>query len=166
MPPFWILRTIVEEFKLGGDRRIGSLDDLHDADEAALAYWRQNRQKYPPRKVWHIFEPDLGNKFFGTRVDLLNWCRDRLNELKDPVYLEEQRKKKEEEERQKMLALEAERERRRNEINSWQTHSPEVGTSFTWPPPREEQGSFPSFFPFTTHRFFSTLYHLLAFVLS
>jgi len=128
---------IVREFKLDSNRMIG--------DEAALAYWRENRQKYPPRKVWHIFEQDLCYKSFATRVDLLNWCRDKLNQLKDPVYLEEQRKKKEEEERQKMLDLEAERERTRNERNSWQKHRPEVGTSFTWPPPRPEQGSFPFF---------------------
>jgi hypothetical protein len=43
----WILGTIKRELNLyasGGD----TLDDLQDHTETALAYWRQNRQQYPP----------------------------------------------------------------------------------------------------------------------
>jgi hypothetical protein len=43
----WILGTIKRELNLyasDGD----TLDDLQDHTETALAYWRQNRQQYPP----------------------------------------------------------------------------------------------------------------------
>jgi hypothetical protein len=50
-PPPWILGTIKRElilFELCGDEMVG---DLHDQHDTALAYWRQNHQKYPPEGV-------------------------------------------------------------------------------------------------------------------
>jgi hypothetical protein len=49
VPPDWILGTIKTELKLFEND--GTLDDLHDEHNKALAYWRQNRQQYPPKQV-------------------------------------------------------------------------------------------------------------------
>jgi hypothetical protein len=50
-PPRWILETIkrgLNLFKLCGNE---TLDDLHHQHDTALAYWRNNRQQYPPERV-------------------------------------------------------------------------------------------------------------------
>jgi hypothetical protein len=45
VPLGWILRTIKRELNVsGGD----TSEDRQDRHEMALAYWRQNRQQYPP----------------------------------------------------------------------------------------------------------------------
>jgi hypothetical protein len=46
MSPGWILVTIKRELNLC--ERDGTLDDLHDKHDKALAYWRQNHRQYPP----------------------------------------------------------------------------------------------------------------------
>jgi hypothetical protein len=61
----WILGTIKRELNLytsGGD----TLDDLQDHTETALAYWRQNRQQYPPTWLYKSFE---------SRYELRDWCK-------------------------------------------------------------------------------------------
>jgi hypothetical protein len=66
MPLSWILGTIKRELNLyasGGD----TLEDLQDRTEMALAYWRQNRQQYPPVRLWDIFYYDLLYKSFESR---------------------------------------------------------------------------------------------------
>jgi hypothetical protein len=86
-----------------------TLEDLQDHTETALAYWRQNRQQYPPARLWDIFYYDLLHKSFESRYELWDWCKARLQQLNDLVYVEEQRHKTEEEKR---LAQEAELKRR------------------------------------------------------
>jgi hypothetical protein len=98
MPPSWILRTIKRELNLyasGGDM----LEDLQDHTETAMTYWRQNRRQYPPVRLWDIFYYDLLYKYFESRYELHDWCKARLRQLNDPVYVEEQRHKAEEEKR-------------------------------------------------------------------
>jgi hypothetical protein len=46
--PRWILGTIKTELKLF--EHDGTLDDLHDEHDKALAYWRQNCRQYPPER--------------------------------------------------------------------------------------------------------------------
>jgi hypothetical protein len=45
VPSGWILRTIKRELNLF--EHDGTLDDLHDEHDKALAYLRQNCQQYP-----------------------------------------------------------------------------------------------------------------------
>jgi hypothetical protein len=93
----WILGTIKRELNLC--EHDGTLDDLHDEHDKALAYWRQNYQQYPPAWLWDIFYYDLLCKSFESRYELRDWCRARLLQLNDLVYYEEQRLKTEEEKR-------------------------------------------------------------------
>jgi hypothetical protein len=46
-PPGWILETIKRELNLFELCSNETVDDLHDQHDTTLAYWRQNRQKYP-----------------------------------------------------------------------------------------------------------------------
>jgi hypothetical protein len=89
VPPRWILETIKTELKLF--EHDGSLDDLHNEHDKALAYWRQNHRQYPPERVWDKYYFDLLRKSFESRHELLSWCEIREKQLRDPVYLEEQR---------------------------------------------------------------------------
>jgi hypothetical protein len=97
-PPGWILRTIKRELNL----YVSVSDTLEDVQD--LAYWRHNCQHYPLERLCGIFYYDLLRKSFESTHELLPWCLARLKQLKDPMYLEEQRLKAEEE---KMLAWEA-----------------------------------------------------------
>jgi hypothetical protein len=81
------------------------LEDMQDHTETALAYWRQNRRQYPSARLWDIFYYDLLCKSFESRYELWDWCKARLQQLNNPVYVEEQWHKAEEE---KWLAQEAE----------------------------------------------------------
>jgi hypothetical protein len=148
VPLGWILRTIKRELNVsGGD----TSEDRQDRHEMALAYWRQNRQQYPPARLWDIFYYDLLFKSFESGYELWDWCKVRLQQLNDPVYYEEQRLKAEEEER---LAREAEEKVRRETHGTWE-HQKVVQeeanrrareaddggtTSETWPPPRSPSG--------------------------
>jgi hypothetical protein len=108
MPPGWIVGIICQELNLyvsGGD----TMENWQDCHEMALAYWKQNHQQYPSVWLWNIFYYDLLYKSFESRYELRNWCLARLKQLKDLMYLEEQRLKAEEEKR---LAQEAEEKRR------------------------------------------------------
>jgi hypothetical protein len=89
VPPRWILETIKTKLKLF--EHDGTLDDLHNEHDKALAYWRQNRRQYPPERVWDKYYFDLLRKSFESRHELLSWCEIREKQLRDPVYLEEQR---------------------------------------------------------------------------
>jgi hypothetical protein len=116
MPPGWILGTIKRELNLyasGGD----TLEDLQDRTKTTLAYWRQNRRQYPPARLWDIFYYDLLCKSFESRYELHNWCKAKLQQLNDPMYVEEQRRKAEEEKR---LVQEAELKRRRETPGTWE----------------------------------------------
>jgi hypothetical protein len=109
MPPGWILETIKREMNLytsGGD----TLEDMQDRTETVLVYWRQNRWQYPPTWLLDIFYYDLLCKSFEWRYELQDWCKVRLQQLNNHVYVEEQRRKIEEEKR---LAQEDEIKRRR-----------------------------------------------------
>jgi hypothetical protein len=70
-----------------------------------LAYWRQNRRQYPPERVWDKYYFDLLRKSFESRHELQAWCEAREKQLKDPVYLEEQRQQQMKDE-EKRLAQE------------------------------------------------------------
>jgi hypothetical protein len=116
MPPGWILGTIKRELNLyasGGD----TLEDLQDRTKTTLAYWRQNRRQYPPARLWDIFYYDLLCKSFESRYELHDWCKARLQQLNDLMYVEEQRRKAEEEKR---LVQEAELKRRRETPGTWE----------------------------------------------
>jgi hypothetical protein len=108
MPPSWILRTIKRELNLDASDD-DMLEELQDHTETALAYWRQNHRQYPPAWLWDIFYYDLLYKSFESRYELWDWCKARLQQLNDPMFVEEQRRKAEEEKR---LAQEAELKRR------------------------------------------------------
>jgi hypothetical protein len=152
VPPGWIIRTIKRELNLCEHTR--TLDDLHDEHDKALAYWRQNRQQYPPARLWDIFYYDLLCKSFKSRYELRDWCRARLQQLNNPVYCEEQRCKTEEEKR---LAQEAEQKRMPKIPATWKHYKArceevdrcarevDAGstTSKTWPPPRSPPDNFP-----------------------
>jgi hypothetical protein len=115
-PLGWIFGIIKRELNLyvsDGD----TLEDLQDRHETTLAYWRQNHQQYPPEWLWDTFYYDLLRKSFESRYELRAWCLARLKQLKDPMYLEEQRLKVEE---VKRLAWEAERQRRRETPGTWE----------------------------------------------
>jgi hypothetical protein len=114
VPPGWILGTIKRELNASdGD----TSEDRHDRHEMALAYWRQNRRQYPPARLWDIFYYDLLFKSFGSRYELRDWCKVRLQQPNDPVYYEEQRLKAEEEKR---LGREAEEKVRRETPGTWE----------------------------------------------
>jgi hypothetical protein len=157
-PPRWILATIKRVLNLSDLLVDPSLDEFHDCEDTALAYWRQNRRQYPPERVWDKFHFDLLYKSFASRHELRPWCVARVKQLKDLVCLEEQWKKVEEAER---LTREAEQQRRRETPRAWEHYfakqeeanrrarAAELGgtTSETWPPPRPEPSNFPlSFF--------------------
>jgi hypothetical protein len=160
-PPRWILATIKRELNLSDLSGDPSLDELHDREDTALAYWRQNHRQYPPVRLWNKFHFDLLYKSLTSRHDLRAWCVARVKQLKDLMYLEgqhQQRKKVEEAER---LAREVEQQRRREIPGTYEYYfakQEEVNicarvavfggtTSETWLPPRRELGNFPpSFF--------------------
>jgi hypothetical protein len=96
MSPGWILGTIKRELNLYAPDD-DMLEDLQDHTETALTYWRQNRGQYPPARLWDIFYYDLLRKYFKPRYELRDWCKTRLHQLNDLVYIEEQRRKGEEE---------------------------------------------------------------------
>jgi hypothetical protein len=113
VPPHWILQTIKREFNLFDLRGNGTMDDLHDEHDKSLAYWRQHRRQYPPKRVWDKYYFDLLRKSFESRHELWAWCEAREKQLKDPVYLEEQRQQQMKAEEENRLAQEAEQQRRR-----------------------------------------------------
>jgi hypothetical protein len=91
VPLCWILGTIQRElilFELCGN---ATVDDLHDEHDKALAYLRQNHRQYSPKRVWDKYYFDLLCKSFESRHELRAWCEAREKQLKDPVYLKEQR---------------------------------------------------------------------------
>jgi hypothetical protein len=88
VPPGWILGTIKRELNLF--EHDGTLDDLHDEHDKALAYWRQNCRQYPPNQVWDTNYYDLLFKSFDSRHELWAWCVAREKQPKDPLYREEQ----------------------------------------------------------------------------
>jgi hypothetical protein len=89
VPPGWILGTIQRELNLF--EHDATLDDLHDEHNKTLAYWRQNRRQYPPERVWDKYYYNLLFKSFESRHELRAWCEAREKQLKDLMYLEEQR---------------------------------------------------------------------------
>jgi hypothetical protein len=129
------------------------LEDLQDRTETTMAYWRQNHRQYPLVRLWDIFYYDLLCKSFKSRYDLRDWCKARLQQLNDLMYVEEQRRKAEEEKR---LAQEAELKRRRETPGTWEHYKAQCDevdrrareanaagtTSETWPPPRSPPGNF------------------------
>jgi hypothetical protein len=88
-------------------------------------------------------------KSFESRHELLAWCEAREKQLKDPVYIEEQRQKQMKAEEEKRLAQEAEQQWRRETPETWEHYfakQEEVNrcareadaggmTSETWAPP-------------------------------
>jgi hypothetical protein len=98
----------------------GTLDDLHDEHDKALAYWRENHRQYPLEGVWDKYYYDLLFKSFESRLELWAWCEVREKQLKDPVYLEEQRQLQMKVEEEKKLAQEAEQQRRRETLDTWE----------------------------------------------
>jgi hypothetical protein len=81
VPPGWILGIIKRELNLFEHNE--TLDDLHDEHDKALAYWRQNRQQYPPQGVWDKYFYDLLFKSFESRHELWAWCEAREKQLQD-----------------------------------------------------------------------------------
>jgi hypothetical protein len=81
-----------------------TLNDLHDEHNKALEYWRQNHRQYPPERVWDKYYFDLLRKSFNLWV----WCEAREKQLRDPMYLEEQRRLQMKVEEEKRLAREVE----------------------------------------------------------
>jgi hypothetical protein len=119
MPPAWIVGTICRELNLyasGGD----TMEDSQDRRETALTYWRQHHRQYLPARLWNIFYYYLLCKSFESRYELRDWCLARLKQLKDPMYLEEQRLKAEEEKR---LAWVVEEQRRRETPGTWEHYN-------------------------------------------
>jgi hypothetical protein len=114
----WILGTIRRELNLF--EHDGTLDDLHDEHDKALAYWRENHRQYPPEGVWDKYYYDLLFKSFESRLELWAWCEVREKQLKDPVYLEEQRQLQMKVEEEKKLAQEVEQQRRRETLDTWE----------------------------------------------
>jgi hypothetical protein len=88
VPPGWILETIKREFNLF--EHDGTLDNLHDEHDKALAYWRQNRRQYPHDQIWDKYCYDLLFKSFESRHELRAWCATREKQPNDPMYCEEQ----------------------------------------------------------------------------
>jgi hypothetical protein len=101
VPPGWILGTIQRELNLFEHN--GTLDDSHDEHDKALTYWRQNRQQYPPDWIWDKYYYDLLFKSFESMHELRAWCEAWEKQLKDLMYLEEQRKQHMKAEEEKRL---------------------------------------------------------------
>jgi hypothetical protein len=118
VPPDWIFGTIKTEMKLL--EHDGTLDDLHDEHDKALAYWRQNHRQYPPGRVWDKYYFNLISKSFKSRHEIRAWCEARDKQLRDPVYLEEQRQLYRKAEEEKRLTREAEEQRRRETPRAWE----------------------------------------------
>jgi hypothetical protein len=67
VPPGWILGTIKRELNASGGN---TSEDRQDCHEMTLPYWRQNRQQYPPARLWDIFYYNLLFKSFESRYEL------------------------------------------------------------------------------------------------
>jgi hypothetical protein len=89
VPLHWILGTIKQELNLF--QHDGTLDDVHDEHNKALAYWRQNRGEYPPERLWDMYYFELLRKSFDSRHELRVWFEAREKQETDPIYIEEQR---------------------------------------------------------------------------
>jgi hypothetical protein len=118
VPPGWILGTIKTELKLFEHN--GTLDDLHDEHDKALVYWRQNYQEYPPERVCDKYYFDLLCKSFKLRHELRAWYETRKKQLRDFMYLEEQRQLQRKAEEVERLAWEAEEHRRLETPMTWE----------------------------------------------
>jgi hypothetical protein len=153
MPPGWIIGTFKRELNLYvfvDD----TLEDLQDRTETALVYWRQNHRRYPPARLWDIIYYDLLCNSFESRYEPRDWCKTRLQQLNNTMYVEEQWRKAEEEKR---LAQEAELKRKCETPGTWEYYKAQCDeanrrarevdaggtTSETWPPPRSPSGNFP-----------------------
>jgi hypothetical protein len=104
VPPRWIFGTIkrgLHLFELCGN---GTMDDLHDEHDKALAHWRQNHRQYLPEWVCDKYYFNLIHKSFESRHELQAWCESREKQLKDLVYLEEQCQQQMNAEEEKRLA--------------------------------------------------------------
>jgi hypothetical protein len=100
--------------------------------------------------IWDIFYYNMLCKSFELR----DWCRIRMQELNDPMYVEEQWHKAKE---KKRLAQEAELKRRHETPGTWEHYNAQCDeanrrarevdaggtTSETWSPPRSPLGNFP-----------------------
>jgi hypothetical protein len=100
----------------------------------------------------------LLRKTFESRHELRAWCEAREKQLKDLVYLEEQRQLQMKAEEEERLAQEAKQQRRRETPDTWEHYftkqeeanrcarEADLGgmTSETWPPSRSSPGNFPS----------------------
>jgi hypothetical protein len=62
----------------------------------------------------------LLHKSFESRHELRAWCEAREKQLKDPVYLEEQCQQQMKVGEEKRLAQEAEQQRRRETLGTWE----------------------------------------------
>jgi hypothetical protein len=136
------------------------VDDLHRQHDMALVYWRKNRRQYPLERVWDKYYFDLLCKSFESRHELRACCEAREKQMKDLMYLEEQRQQQMKAEEEKRLAQEGEQHRRRETLDTWEhnfvkqeeanRHAREADlggtTSEIWPPPRSPSGNFPSSF--------------------
>ncbi|TVU34630.1 hypothetical protein EJB05_16471 [Eragrostis curvula] len=96
IPPGWIISNIKHEFNTDFD--------------GALLHWRKNKDKYPTRGDWVPLTESMREdgllRFinWNNRLELNEWCSNKLIELADPVIQEEKRKKKEEEKRRQVEA--------------------------------------------------------------
>jgi hypothetical protein len=154
-PSGWILETIKRELNISEFKGDEGLEELNDRHDMALAYWRHNCGQYPPERVWDRFHFDLLYKSFESRYELQAWCVARVKQLKDHVYLEEQRQQRKKVEEEKRLAWEVEQQRSREDPRTWEYHiakakennrrrkaaKREGTTSETWPAPRPEEGN-------------------------
>jgi glycyl-tRNA synthetase beta subunit len=117
------------------------------------------------RTIANILQSGVGTNFIlicytsllSQGMSDLAWCVARVKQLKDLMYLEEQRKKVEE---AKRLAREAEQQRRHEDPRTWEYHFAkaeeknrharvaelEGTTSDSWLPPCSERGNFPPSF--------------------
>jgi hypothetical protein len=57
----------------------------------ALAYWGKNHRQYPDEGVQDKYYFNLLHTTFESRHELWVWCEAREKQLKDLMYLEEQR---------------------------------------------------------------------------
>jgi hypothetical protein len=114
-----ILGTIKRELNLFYRCDNGTVDNLHDEHDKALAYWRQNYQQYPLKRVWDKYYFDLIRNSFESRHELWASCVAREKQLNDPVYLEEQHQQQMKAEQEKRLAQETEQQRRCETPTTW-----------------------------------------------
>jgi hypothetical protein len=105
-------------------------------------------------RLWDIFYYDLLYKYFESRYELQDWCKARLQQLNDPVYVEEQWRKAEKE---NWLSQKAKLKRRRETPGTWKHYQArreeadrrareaDAGdmTFETWQPPRSQPDNFP-----------------------